>query len=238
MKKYLVLLIACQAFANNYAWQDIENNLYVGILYSNNNPSVQQFGNPTDNSVAVNLGASTLFNNRIYLNLELNGNFLGGSSYVGNWYDGIFKFGYSLQNDEFNFTPYIDLGIGNQGAYYSTSFNYNYGIGLLSEFMITTDWLLYVDLNYQLQSFTGNINNDFSNSLGSLASYSLTGNSYNAGIGVGVKYITSNGFYFNPFFKWQNYGQEFNPNNNTPNFGTLNPITNQYQVGLNFGLLI
>jgi hypothetical protein len=105
--------------------------------------------------------------------------------------------------------------------------------------MITADWLLYADINYQLQNFNGSINTDFNqNVLNNYASYSIIGTPYTYGINIGAKYITKNGFYFNPFFSYQSYQQTFNVTGGSINFGTLTPSVDQYQFGIKFGLVI
>lgn len=229
--------LICHANNNNANWQNFENNVYIGAGFSANKASINQFGTVSTNSPFGDLGMTILLNNKIYANVELNGTFANGGSYVSNWMSGAIKFGYSLQAGSFNFIPYVIGGYGNQGAYYSSANNASYGGGLLSEYMITPSWLLYVDANYQWQSFGSGINNDFNkNVLNNYATYQLSGNPGNLGIGAGIKYITPKGFYFNPFFKYENYSQSFTQNGGVINYGTLSPATNQFQVGVNIGL--
>jgi hypothetical protein len=239
LKKYLLLLlpIAC-CFADN-KWQDFENNIYVGGAFSINSAAANQFGTVSPNSGAMDIGATALFNNKIYLNFEGNGNFLSGGSFVGNWYNGSLKAGYSLQTSALNFIPYLAVGYGNTGAFYSTTGSANYGVGLLSEVMLTEDWLIYADVNYQLQSPSDSINSDFNTHvLNNFTSYSISGSPEVLSANVGVKYITDGGYYFNPFFKYNNYQQSFNQSGGSINYGTLNPYVNQYQLGINIGLVI
>jgi len=240
MRKYVICLfpvgLAC---ANIVKWQDFENNIYMGGAYGINSASISQFGATSNNSGIADIGATALFNNRVYLKLDGNANFNASGNFIGNWYSSDLKMGYSLQSEEFNVVPYAILGYGNDGAYYSNTQNIKYGIGILGEYMITPDWLIYADVNYQYQSFSGNINDDFNkNVLNNTAIYSLNGTPNTYGIDVGLKYITKGGLYFNPFFKYQEYQQNFNLTNGAINYGKLTPTVTQYQFGLNFGLII
>ena len=239
MKKLILVLPIASAVATDQSWQDFENNVYMGGFYSNNSASITQFGASSNNSGAVYLGTSALFDNKTYLNLEGNSNFHSNENFVGNWYNIGIKAGYSLEDELFNFIPYAILGAGNEGAYYSSATNINYGVGLLSELMITPDWLLYADINYQLQNYSNSINSDFNkNVLNNYTTYSMIGTPVTYAVDIGVKYITRGGYYFNPFFKYQNFQQTYGVTGGTINYGNLIPSVNEYQFGLSFGLLI
>jgi hypothetical protein len=237
LKKYAFLLFPVVCYANNASWQSFENNMYIGGGYSNNMASINQFGTLSNSSPYIDLGLTALLSNNIYFNVEFDGNFLNKGSYVSNWFYGSIRLGCGIQAGMFNFIPYIIGGYGNQGAYYSSANNWVYGLGITPELMINKNWLLYVDGNYQWQSFSGSINNDFNtNVLNNYANYQLSGNPGIINVALGAKYVTSNGFYVNPYFRYENYSQSFNQVSGSINYGTLNPNTNQYQVGVNIGL--
>ena len=241
MQKYLLCLLPIGFIhAGLLQWQDFENNVYVGSAISVNDVTVSKFGTTSNASGLINLGATNLFDNHIYLKLDAGFDFNNGGSFVSNWSNADFKVGYSIQSDEINLIPYGVMGIGNDGAYYSNVTNYKYGLGLLTEYMITPDWLLYADINYQLQNFSGDINNNFNqNVLNNTATYHMDNNNPSTyGIDIGIKYITKNGLYFNPYFKYQDYQQSFSLTGGLINYGTLTPTTNQYQIGINVGLSI
>lgn len=235
----LVALLLTSSFADDMQWQDFENNVYIGGAYSINNASVTQFGTSSTNSGVLNLGATALFDNKLYVKLAGTANFNSGGNFVGGWYNTDLKFGYALYTAQFNFIPYVLYGYGNGGAYYSTAQNFNYGLGLLTELMVSSQLLIYADLNYQWQNFSGQINADFNkNVLNNYTSYNLNGIPTTYGIDFGIKFITDGGYYINPFFKYQNYQQSFSQSGSIINYGTLNPAVSQYQVGINFGLTI
>lgn len=240
LKKLIILVHVTSLFAVNAQWQDFENNLYAGGAYSINNSSVAQFGSSSGNSGLINIGTTALLDNHVYFNLNGEANFNANADFISNWYNTTLKLGYSLQPDEIlNFIPYALIGYGNQGAYFSSVPSFNYGIGLISELMITTNWLLYTDINYQWQNFTKSINDDFNNNVvDNFANYILTGTPTSYGIDFGAKYITNNGFYVNPFIKYQYYQQVFSQTGGNIDYGTLTPTVNQYQFGINFGLII
>lgn len=227
-------------FADNSKWQEFENNLYIGTGYSSNNAQINQFGTQDSSSAFGKLGMNVLLNNQVYTSLELTDNLVKGGSYVNDWLNGVIKFGYSIQTNNTNFIPYLVGGYGNQGAYYSTASNYSYGAGVLSEYMINANWLLYVDANYQVQNFANSVNEDFNNNVvNNRTNYQLSGASGDVMISLGIKHITAGGWYFNPFFKYENFSQTFVQNvGQGINYGTLTPTTNQFQVGINVGVEI
>ena len=240
-KKYSFLLFPFTfSFANNANWQDFDNNLYVGGGFALNSSSVNQFGVASNNFGVAQIGTTALFGNGIYFNIEGVAKFTSGGSFIGNWYNGVLKFGYSIQpDDNLNFTPYLSLGYGDSGAFYSTASNLSYGVGLLSELMFNSNLSLYLDLGYQLQDYKTAINNDFStNVLGGFAAYSLSGNPSIIDASLGLKYITQGGYYINPFFKFENYQQSFIQSSSGLSYGGLNSIVNQYQFGVNVGASI
>ena len=94
-------------------------------------------------------------------------------------------------------------------------------------------------MNYQWQNYGSGINQDFSsNVLTNVAKYNLTGTPYTYGVELGGKYITNGGYYINPFVKYNDYQQQFSSGIGNASYGTLTPETSQFQIGLNFGLLI
>ncbi|MFN8771113.1 MAG: hypothetical protein ACK5WP_09655 [Neisseriaceae bacterium] len=240
IKKYLILLLpVLSGYTLDYSWTDFDNNVYIGGAYSNNNASVNQFGAISTSSGALNLGLSMLFPAQVYFNIEGDTNFTSGGSFVANWYNVGAKLGYAFPVNAFNFIPYLSLGIGNEGAYYTSSANINYGIGLLSELAIDKSWQVYADINYQLQSLSGQAPSDFNNNvINNYASYSLSGSPYTYGITLGAKYITSKGFFISPYVKYQNYNQSFTSNGGSINFGTINPQSSLYQAGIKIGLVL
>ena len=74
--------------------------------------------------------------------------------------------------------------------------------------------------------------------LNNFTSYSISGSPAVLSANAGVKYLTDRGYYFNPFFKYNNYQQSFTQSGGSINYGTLNPYVNQYQFGINVGLII
>ncbi|MFN8770766.1 MAG: hypothetical protein ACK5Z5_01095 [Neisseriaceae bacterium] len=239
LKIAVFILPLTLSFAEDSQWQDFENNLYIGGAYSINNATIKQFGSSSSNSGLLNLGATALFDNNLYLNLEGSGNFNSSSNFVGDWYSATLKVGYAIDIQQFNFITYVMGGYGNTGAYFSTAVNPSYGIGLLSEFMISSSWLIYADFNYIWQSYGSELAADFNkNVLNNYVSYQLDGVPSNYGINIGVKYVTDKGYYISPFFKYQNYQQSFGYFSGNINYGTLTPAINQYQFGINFGLVM
>ena len=228
------------AYASHSDWQDFENNIYVGAGYLNNTGSGNGFGERDNGGANLMIGATSLFNNHVWLNIEGNTAFNSGN--IKSNYDTSAKIGYSIQTshlqNNFNFIPYAKLGIGSGGAYYSTTTNINYGIGLLSELMLNRDWLVYLDINSSLQNYDNSLATDFNNNvINGLAIYDKVDSSYSYGLDLGAKYITNSGFYINPFFKYQIYEQSLKARSNI-DFGTVDPTTKVMQLGVAFGILI
>ena len=243
MKRISTMLLICSctmAYAGDIKWQDFENNAYLGLAYSTNKQSVQTIGDSSSGSIAPDFGATALFDNHVWANFQMNANFLNNNKFVGNWLYGATKIGYSLQQTrDFNFIPYAILGYGNNGAYYTNTNTLSYGVGMLSEYGITSNYLAYIDVNYQWQNFGSGISQDFSTTaLGGLSQYNLTGTPYTYGIELGGKWITQSGLYINPFIKYNGYQQQFSAGTGVVSYGTLTPEVSQFQLGINVGLTI
>lgn len=239
MKYLFTFLIPSLLFATNQSWQDFENNAYIGGAYSYNNTNTGGFGNVSSSSPMVDIGATILMQSNIWANIEGEGNFLSGGAYVSNWYNLTGKVGYSINSNKWNFIPYGVIGVGNGGVYFSSSNSINYGAGLLSEISINANWLLFADINYQFQSFSGQINTDFNkNVINNQSTYSINGTPSTYQMEFGAKYITNNGLYISPFVKYQNYNQTFTQSSGNINYGSVNPNTNQIIVGVNFGVVL
>ncbi len=217
---------------NNKDWRKFDNNAYLGIGWSANNAMTSSVVNSTKSSLMTDIGATFLLSNKVYTRLEFDANFLNQEPYVSNWYMGNLKVGYSVEKSILNFVPYLNLGYGTQGAYYSTTSNFNYGVGMLFEFGVTPDMLLYVDPSMGWQLFGSSISNDFDKNVG-INNYQLNGTPFSYGIEIGARFIKKD-FYLNPFFKYQNYNQSFSGGR----YGAQTSNSNQYQINVNFGWLI
>ncbi len=237
MYRYLLLILPNIIIANPL-WLDFDNNVSFGALYSTNKATVSSLDSITNNSLGINADVSLLTPSNLYMNTNINANFLAGNGYFANWLNLSGKIGYAFNNDSINLIPYGVVGVGNNGAYYANSNEINYGLGMLSELLLNDRLSAYIDFNYQWQNFNEQINNNFNNNvLNNAAVYSITNaaNSYN--INIGFKYITDNYYYINPYVNYTNYTQEFSHSNIGANYGNLYPQTTEYQLGINIGII-
>lgn len=240
MKKTLyfvsIFLVKNTIYATSQSWQDYNNSLYSGFAVINNNLSVNNLGNSSSTASMVNLGLNTLLNNQLYFQIEASYYSNTNIDFNHNWYLMNTKTGYSYQFDKLNLIPYVDLGFGSNGTYFSSATNLNYGLGIIGQIILNQGFLAYVDFNYQQQFFDNQINTDLNNEVNIASNYKINSNQ-NYNVNLGVKYVTENGFYFNPFINYQYYEQNFNGNNSF-GYEQINPSISQTLFGINFGIVL